>query len=322
MCTASGLGLAATKPSLRTCGSWAQHTAPSDTLSRATTGDTLSHKLNSLFEIAAQSSCVQISLRLPEGLTAFPTAATDGAGAETNTLDLQFPVDRKSNGELRQWVVSKSTDATTTTSNSSNSNPSPMQVVVNSLFDEDCMVELKTPPSQTAGVKTALLNKWLNVLVDQISAELMALCTATTTTKTKVGKHSAQHLHMCLLEQRIEAIRAVGDAPLQERLAYLAGELQSLKDGVPLKVKPREAERLALWEPLCGLQHRTTADSKASPSAPRGHVLPDTRPTADSCPLLHEGVPCVLHVQCRCAWPQQPAGEPDAAQQHSAFDRL
>ena len=96
-------------------------------------GDTLSHKLNSLFEIAAQSSCVQISLRLPEGLTAFPTTTTDGTGTgtETNTLDLQFPVDRKSNGELRQWVVSKSTDATTTVSNSSNSNPSAVQVVVN-----------------------------------------------------------------------------------------------------------------------------------------------------------------------------------------------
>ena len=235
-------------------------------------GDTLSHKLNSLFEIAAQSSCVQISLRLPEGLTAFPTTTTDGTGTgtETNTLDLQFPVDRKSNGELRQWVVSDGTVAS--------SNSSAVQVVVNSLFDEDCMVELKTPPSQTAGVKTALLNKWLNVLVDQISAELMALCTATTTTKTKVGKHSAQHLHMCLLEQRIEAIRAVGDAPLQERLAYLAGELQSLKDGVPLKVNLGKLSDSRFGSRFAGC---SIAPQQTARPLPVRHVDTSSPPTPD-----------------------------------------
>jgi len=170
-------------------------------------GDTLCHKLQSLFDVASKSSTVPITFHINPVSTIF-------FGGD-HCLNVQFPISRNGKGVFKHWIINNGVDGTLT---------------INSQLDDDVVI----PITVNANPKP-LFNKWISTLIDELASELLNL------SLQRSGKEKKDclvfDLHCSLIQQRVEAIiLSTQDKILLDRLDFLEKQVNSLRKGLSVEI--------------------------------------------------------------------------------------
>jgi ankyrin repeat protein/uncharacterized protein YegL len=177
-------------------------------------GDTLCHKLQSLFDVAAKSSIVRINVKL-NGLVFHSN------GSNEHTIN--FPINKYRKGRYRDWVVLDNGDEN-----------KKKTVTINSLLDKNVDVPVNKIYLNTMDVnyRNEQFEKWVSKSIDTMASELMELV------KVPIEEHTKPfHLHCAILQQRFDKMMTCSSKDeLIERLTILSYQLKALRNGAKVNV--------------------------------------------------------------------------------------
>jgi uncharacterized protein len=202
--------------------------------------DALCHKLTSLFEVAAMSSVIPVTLtaeRQPQGGYLFKK----NAGEFVPEMTINFPINSDRRGEFKCWVK---LDGVLDAAN----------VVVNSGLDKQVSVSIKRNPG-------ARLDRWISVCIDELAVEVLR---ASESPRDKVFD-----LWCALIQQKIEALStSSSDKSNTDRLSFLAQQTRDLRRGNAINVGKLSDLRF-------GSQFTGASAGPQQPQAPRvASILP------------------------------------------------
>ena len=167
-------------------------------------GDTLCHKLQSLFEVASKSSIVPVNLKLDQ--LDFRTKGDK----YSKELNIQFQIDKNKRGAFTHWVKIISNNFGT--------------VVINSHLDDNVLI----PVTLNQNNKKPSLDRWFSTLTDELASELLDLSNVN---KEEYGI-SVVDLHCALIQQRVEAVGlSTGDENILQRLEFISQQVDALRSG-------------------------------------------------------------------------------------------
>lgn len=179
-------------------------------------GDSLCHKIQSLFDMASRSSSVPLQLSFVEATE----GGAGGAGGALTTLSgeahivARMSLDRKKRGSLKMFVKKCGNDDDAVADSI---------VIIRSPLDQDVRVavDVVNVAELSEAKRHALTRAWLSLQLDGVAAELIAL----TSQPPKLVA-----LGCGLILQRLEAIGAVIPAE-KERIDMLAKQAEALAGG-------------------------------------------------------------------------------------------
>jgi len=167
--------------------------------------DTLCHKLTSLFEVAAMSSVIPVTLTAPQP----PPYLFKKNDTFVPEMTINFPINSERRGEFKCWI--RLDDVLDQAA-----------LVVNSGLDKQVSVSIKRNPGTR-------LDRWISVCLDELAVEVLR---ASESPRDKV-----LDLWCALILQKIEALSASSsDKSNADRLAFLAQQTQDLRRGNAINV--------------------------------------------------------------------------------------
>ena len=159
--------------------------------------DSLCHKITSLFEIASSSSRVPIEVIFPNGLSLI--------SKNIDLKSVKMPIVDKS-GEYKIMVnIYENYDDI---------------LIINSEHDSNLNIKIKTLENKQS---VSLFNKYISVLIDDISSEIIELNNNTVITE------NVKILYISLIEQRVNSLILHSDEFNNQRLEFLSSQLDALK---------------------------------------------------------------------------------------------
>ena len=188
---------------MRTCGNIEgifRYAEPGDD------GDTLCHKLQSLFDIVNESSVANLDIQLSPNMRFRKNNST--------LLKVQFPINENKGGSFKTWIYFEE---------SASNNSIKISSVIDNLVI-DAMLNLEKDPIR----KNTLSKKWLSNLVDELAIEFVDLVKSFGIDKNI----NIMQLHTGLILQRINALYCgVDDANTRDRLDYIEKQIYQLIEG-------------------------------------------------------------------------------------------
>jgi hypothetical protein len=169
-------------------------------------GDTLCHKLTSLFEVASKASSVPLTLSLDRLQFRLPPRAGEYQDRKEYLIKVQFPINLNRFGQYRCWVYTGDHD--------------PGQIKIDGLIMPiiEHHEELSRP-----GV--TLLEDWLSLMTDELAADLLQLNSA--------PRDQGFNLHCALFRQKLDAVSIKTlNSDTIDRIDYIRSQVESLMLGM------------------------------------------------------------------------------------------